>query len=71
VPERRKGGPDAATIRASIARMQQFGVGGTPLVLIGLTPPAGTPMKVIASVYGAKPYPEFKTALDQVLAQAR
>jgi protein-disulfide isomerase len=66
-----KGGPHAAAIRASIARMQQLGVGGTPLVLIGLTPPPGTPMKVIASVYGAKPYPEFKAALDQVLAQAR
>jgi protein-disulfide isomerase len=66
-----KGGPHAAAIRASIARMQQLGVGGTPLVLIGLTPPAGSPMKVLASVYGAKPYPEFKTALDQVLAQAR
>jgi protein-disulfide isomerase len=66
-----KGGPHAPTIRASIARMQQLGVDGTPLVLIGLTPPPGTPMKVLASVYGAKPYPEFKTALDQVLGQAR
>jgi protein-disulfide isomerase len=66
-----KGGPHAPAIRASIARMQQLGVEGTPLVLIGLTPAPGTPMKVIASVYGAKPYPEFKTALDKVLAQAR
>jgi protein-disulfide isomerase len=66
-----KGGPHAPTIRASIARMQQLGVDGTPLVLIGLTPPPGTPMKVLASVYGAKPYPEFKTALDQVLGQTR
>jgi len=66
-----KGGPHAPAIRASIARMQQLGVEGTPLVLIGLTPAPGTPMKVLATVYGAKPYPEFKTALDQVLAQAR
>jgi protein-disulfide isomerase len=66
-----KGGPHAAAIRASIARMQQLGVEGTPLVLIGLTPARGTPMKVLASVYGAKPYPEFKTALDKALAQAR
>ncbi len=65
------GGPHAATIRASIARMQQLGVDGTPLVLIGLTPQPGTPMKVLASVYGAKPYPEFKSALDQVLAQTK
>jgi protein-disulfide isomerase len=66
-----KGGPHAPAIRASIARMQQLGVEGTPLVLIGLTPAPGTPMKVMASVYGAKPYPEFKTAIDKVLAQAR
>lgn len=66
-----KGGPHAAAIRASIARMQQLGVDGTPLVLIGLTPAPGTPMKVLASVYGARAYPDFKTALDKALAQAR
>lgn len=64
------GGAHAADIRASIARMQQLGVGGTPLVLIGLTPQPGAPMKVLSSVYGAKPYPEFKAALDAALAQA-
>ena len=35
--------------------MQQLGVGGTPLVLIGLTPPPGSPMKVVSFVYGASP----------------
>jgi protein-disulfide isomerase len=64
------GGRHAAAIRDSIARMQQLGVGGTPLVLIGLTPQSGAPMKVLSSVYGAKPYPEFKAALDAALAQA-
>jgi protein-disulfide isomerase len=64
------GGAHAAEIRASIARVQQLGVGGTPLVLIGLTPPAGSPMKVIGSVYGAKPYAEFKTAIDTALAKS-
>jgi len=66
-----KGSKYAPAIRQSIARMQQLGVGGTPLVLIGLTPPPGTPMKVISFVYGAKPYPEFKAAIDAALAQAR
>ena len=51
-------------IRDSIARMQQLGVGGTPLTLIGLTPAAGAPMKVVSSVYGARPYADFKTAID-------
>jgi len=66
-----KGSRYAPAIRQSIARMQQLGVGGTPLVLVGLTPAPGTPMKVVSFVYGAKPYPEFKTALDTALAQAR
>jgi protein-disulfide isomerase len=66
-----KGGKHAAAIRQSIGRMQQLGVGGTPLVLIGLTPAPGSPMKVVSFVYGAKPYPEFKAALDDVLGQAR
>ena len=65
------GGAHAPAIRESIARMQQLGVGGTPLVLIGLTPAPGSPMKVVSAVYGAKPYPEFKAALDAALAQVR
>jgi protein-disulfide isomerase len=64
------GGAHAAEIRGSIARVQQLGVGGTPLVLIGLTPAPGSPMKVIGSVYGALPYADFKAALDAALAQA-
>ena len=65
------GGPHAPAIRESIARMQQLGVGGTPLVLIGLTPAPGSPMKVVSSVYGAQPYPAFKSAIDAALAQAK
>lgn len=65
------GGTHAPAIRESIVRMQQLGVGGTPLVLIGLTPAPGSPMKVVSSVYGAQPYPAFKSALDTVLAQAK
>jgi protein-disulfide isomerase len=65
------GGAHAPAIRESIARMQQLGVGGTPLVLIGLTPAPGSPMKVVSAVYGAKPYPEFKAALDVALTQAK
>ena len=64
------GGAHAAEIRASIARVQELGVGGTPLVLIGLTPAPGAPMKVIGSVYGAQPYAEFKAAIDAALAKS-
>ena len=65
------GGTHAPAIRESIARMQQLGVGGTPLVLIGLTTPSGSPMKIVSSVYGAQPYPAFKSAIDAALAQAK
>jgi protein-disulfide isomerase len=65
------GGTHAAAIRESIARMQQLGVDGTPLTLIGPTPAPGAPMKIVSSVYGAKPYPEFKAAVDAALAQAK
>lgn len=61
----------APAIRDSVARMQQLGVGGTPLTLIGLTPAPGAPMKVVSSIYGARPYADFKTAIDAALAQAR
>ena len=54
----------------SVARMQQLGVGGTPLVAHRPDPPPGSPMKVVSFVYGAQPYPEFKTALDAALADA-
>jgi protein-disulfide isomerase len=64
-------GRHAPAIRESVERMQQLGVNGTPLTLIGLTPAPGAPMKIVSSIYGAKPYPEFKAALDAALAQAR
>lgn len=61
----------APAIRASVERMQQLGVGGTPLTLVGLTPAKGQPFKVLASVYGARPYADFKAAIDAALAEAQ
>ena len=37
------------------------------MTLIGLTPAPGQPMKVAKYVYGAKPYSEFKAAIDALL----
>ena len=66
-----KGEVHASAVRDSVARMQQLGVGGTPLTLVGLTPADGAPLKVIASIYGARPYADFKAAIDAALAQAQ
>lgn len=65
------GGRHATAVRDRIERMQQLGVEGTPLTLIGITPAPGAPMKIVSSVYGAKPYAEFKAAIDAALAQPR
>jgi protein-disulfide isomerase len=64
-------GTHAAAIRKSISRVEDLGVGGTPLMLVGLTPAPGAPLKVVKAVYGAKPYSEFKAAIDAVIADAR
>ena len=61
------GGKHSAAVKESVARMEQLGIGGTPMTLIGLTPAPGQPMKVVKYIYGAKPYSEFKAAIDSLL----
>jgi protein-disulfide isomerase len=62
-----KSGRTAEGIKASVARIEQLGISGTPMTIIGLTPAPGQPMKVVKYVYGARPYPDFKSAIDAVL----
>lgn len=62
-------GKHANAVKASVARMEQLGIGGTPMALLGLTPAPGQPMKVVQYIYGAVPYAEFKKAIDQLLSQ--
>jgi len=64
-----EGGKYSAPVRDNVARMQELGIDSTPTFLIGLTPAPGQPMKVVKVVRGAVPFPQFKAALDQVLAQ--
>lgn len=56
-----------AAISASVARMEQLGISGTPMTVIGLTPAPGQPMKVVKYIYGAQPYSAFKEAIDSLL----
>jgi len=60
-------GRHATSVKESVARMEQLGIQGTPMTLIGFTPAPGEPMKIVKYVYGAKPYSEFKAAIDAVL----
>lgn len=62
-------GRHAASIQASVGRMEQLGISGTPMTVIGLTPAPGQPLKVLKYVYGAQPYPAFKEAIDSLLGQ--
>ncbi len=60
-------GRHTASVQASVARMEQLGISGTPMTVIGLTPPPGQPLKVLKYVYGAQSFPAFKAAIDSVL----
>ena len=60
-------GRHAASIQASVSRIEQLGVSGTPMVVLGYTPAPGQPLKVEKYVYGAQPYSAFKEAIDSLL----
>jgi protein-disulfide isomerase len=62
-------GRHSASVQASVARMEQLGISGTPMTVIGLTPSPGQPLKVAKYVYGAQPFSAFKEAIDSILAQ--
>ena len=60
-------GKFTAAVQASVRRMEGLGIAGTPMMLIGLTPAPGQPMKVVKFVYGAQPFGAFKAAIDSLL----
>ena len=57
----------AADIKKDIADAGSAGITGTPSFLIGVVQPNGT-VKITKKLVGAKPYAEFKTALDTLLS---
>jgi protein-disulfide isomerase len=62
-------GKHKAAVQASVNRMEQLGISGTPMTVIGLTPAPGQPLKVLKYIYGAQPYAAFKEAIEAVLQQ--
>lgn len=61
-------GKHAEAVRKSVARIQQLGVAGTPMFLIG-TPSGSGAVKVRKVIEGAQPFTAFKTAIDALLAE--
>jgi protein-disulfide isomerase len=54
-------------VTESVGRMEQLGVDSTPTFLLGLTPAAGQPMKIVKVIKGALPFEEFKAAIEGLL----
>ena len=61
-------GKFAADINRDIADATAAGITGTPTFLVGVIQPGDGRVKVIKKLVGAKPYAEFKAALDGALA---
>ena len=57
-------------IRRQMAEAGKAGVTGTPGFLIGRTEGDGTKVKVLSVIKGARPFADFKTELDRLLAEA-
>jgi protein-disulfide isomerase len=60
-------GKHAARIREDLAEAEQLGLNGTPAFLIGLSAPDGK-VKTVRYVSGARPYADFKAAIEAALA---
>jgi protein-disulfide isomerase len=54
-------------VRESVQKMQELGVTGTPMFLVGKTPSGSAPFKAMSSINGAQPFPAFKKAIDAAL----
>lgn len=54
-------------VRESVQKMQQLGVSGTPMFLVGKTPSGSEPFKALTMINGAQPFPAFKQAIDAAL----
>jgi protein-disulfide isomerase len=63
-------GKFAADIKKDMADAGTVGITGTPTFLIGVVQPGDGRVKVVKKLVGAKPYEEFKAAIDGMLAAA-
>jgi protein-disulfide isomerase len=61
-------GTHTAAVKASVARIQELQINGTPMFLIGRTEAGGNAVTIQRVVEGAQPFEAFKAALDEVAA---
>ncbi len=59
-----------AAIRRDMAEAQKLGVTGTPAFLIGRTDPKSSKLTILAALRGARPFADFKTEIDKLLAES-
>jgi protein-disulfide isomerase len=58
-----------AAIRRDVAEAQKLGITGTPAFFIGRTDPKSSKLTILAALRGARPFADFKTELDKLLAE--
>ena len=58
-------------VTESVGRMEQLGVDSTPTFMLGLTPAAGQPMKIVKVIERRCRSEEFKAAIEGLLQQPR
>lgn len=63
------GGKYSVKVRKDLADGSAAGISGTPAFFIGPTTVDGQTLRASASLTGAKPYAEFKAAIDDLLAR--
>jgi protein-disulfide isomerase len=61
-------GKAADDIRKSVTEAQRLGIQGTPTFFLGTISPDGGVVSIGKIIFGAHPYEEFKSALDELLA---
>lgn len=64
-------GKQAGEIRKELEEGQKAGVNGTPTFFLGLQEADGKTIKVLRTILGAQPYPQFKEAIEGALNQIR
>ena len=66
-----KSGKHAGEIRKDLEDGQKAGVNGTPTFFLGLQEADGKTIKVLRTILGAQPYPQFNEAIEGALNHMR